>query len=184
MPGALLALETLGDGPSNAFWLGLFALLLAALKAWQDQSNANRQERMALAAKQAAEGAAVAATEAEAHAKKAVTTAETRAQVVEDKIDNNTAITKETNKKMNGGLDAAIKEGIAPVHQCLKDHIEQDSEDLEEVKTKFQELTAYVHERNHDILEAIGLQSNKLNLLLAANELLAATKTPPPEKPT
>ncbi len=83
------------------------------------------------------------------------------------------ALTTDTiNKKLNGGLHAAINSAIDPVHKALIAHTEKDANDLAEVKDdvaevkeKFDSLVEYVHERNHDILGGMQALSNKMNLV-------------------
>ncbi len=70
------------------------------------------------------------------------------------------------NKKLNGGIDSAIRDGIAPIHAALAAHAEQDEKNLAEINTRFKVLTEYVHERNHDIIDAINAQSLKLERVL------------------
>ncbi len=104
-------------------------------------------------------------------------------QSVEEKVDANTRVTKEgttaatehakeateaaksvatttdtINRKLNGGLHAAIHEIIDPVREV----------DMKSINQKFDGLTAYVHERNHDILNAVQLLTNKMSILTEA----------------
>lgn len=96
--------------------------------------------------------------------------AATKAAAVEKKIDRNTTITTETkdatvamagniDRKLNGGLDVAIADAVKPIQKEFETH-------KTEVNGKLNTLTEYVHQRNHDILNAISVQSNKLNVLL------------------
>lgn len=73
-------------------------------------------------------------------------------------------------KKLNGGIDAAIVEGVAPVLQVLEKHTEDDLRSLAEIREKFNSLEQYVHARNHDVLNALGIQSNNLTLILTKLE--------------
>lgn len=73
---------------------------------------------------------------------------------------------KTISKKLNGGIDTAIKDGIAPVEKLLKEHAEADESNLKTINQKFEELTNYVHKRNHDVLNALQTQNNKLETLL------------------
>lgn len=109
---------------------------------------------------------------------------------VEEKVDHNTAITQtgveatrkkseesavaavaakeaaqEVNKKLNGGVDAAIKEAIKPLKETLEQHAAADEKNIKEVTDKFDGLEKYVHQRNHDILDAIGTVSNRVAVL-------------------
>lgn len=123
--------------------------------------------------------------------------AATKAKNLEDKLDANTKITKagvvqatnaastasETKavtevlkNKLNGGVDAAVREGILPVQKALDEHAETDEANMKEINVRFKELTDYVHQRNHDLLNAIGVQSNKIETLLQAVKQLQAAK--------
>lgn len=125
----------------------------------------------------------------------------TKAQTVEDKVDDNTKITKEgataatenakvaataaasakvsaddVSRKLNGGIDAAMLEAVRPIKESLEAHTIQDARDLKDVKERFDELTKYVHDRNHDILNALQTQSNKLEIVITKLDM---TRTPP-----
>lgn len=108
-----------------------------------------------------------------------------KAQIVEKKIDNNTILTvkgtaaaaetaaevKATlDKKLNGGLDAALKEAVTPVKEALESHMAKDAEDMAEIKDKLSEHVEYTHKRHHDILDAVGVLSNKLTALILKSE--------------
>ncbi len=111
--------------------------------------------------------------------------------VVEKKIDNNTQLTKagttaavktaqtavataaeakeatqnvadSINRKLNGGIDAAIK----PVREDLMAHEKK----MAQINQKFVELTDYVHKRNHDVLDALGVLSNRVAAVLVMLE--------------
>lgn len=87
------------------------------------------------------------------------------------------AATGELAKKLNGGLDHTLQTVIAPIRDALEEHMKKDAEDLEEIKAKvedhkakFDEHVAYVHQRHHDILDAVGVLSNKLTALIMKSE--------------
>ena len=96
-----------------------------------------------------------------------------KAKAVEDKIDDNTKITKESaaaavqradtavvaatttkaavdviGKKLNGGIDEAITTAVTPLHAAVAN------------------LERYVHDRNHDLLTSLQLQSNRIEAIL------------------
>jgi hypothetical protein len=83
---------------------------------------------------------------------------------VENKVTENTKISERTeqslDRKLNGGIDSVIKEAVAPVHETLAAHVEQDKKDFGEIKQKFDTIEQYIHARNHDILNAINRQSS------------------------
>lgn len=58
------------------------------------------------------------------------------------------------NKKLNGGIDAAIAQAIEPIHKMLNEHTK-----------KISELDDYVHQRNHDMLSNLQILSNKLDTI-------------------
>lgn len=105
-----------------------------------------------------------------------------KTEVVERKLDNNTALTKagteaaaksaivavesaaraqiatesmaETlTSKLNGGIDSAIAAAVDPLKETFV------------TNTRFEEFVAYIRQRNHDVLNAIAVQSNKIALL-------------------
>jgi hypothetical protein len=101
-------------------------------------------------------------------------------QIVQDKIDDNTTITKVNagaavvsavaaaktaadtksavegiNRKLNGGIDAAVQDAVKPLH-----------DKTEEQGGKLEKLTEYVHQRNHDILTALQIQANKIETVI------------------
>lgn len=105
---------------------------------------------------------------------------EEKTKTIDEKIDNNTTITMQASstailnsktavaaavdttaavdridRKLNGGIDAAIMQAIDPIHKAL-----------EQYKTKVEKLDAYVHQRNHDLLTALQIQNNKLESIL------------------
>lgn len=117
--------------------------------------------------------------------------AKKKAEAVESKLDSNTAITKgasaaaarsaqiaiqnheETkrfsesmHKKLNGGLDAALEHAISPIRKELASHAQKDEKNMEEIASKFDGLEKYVHQRNHDILDALNAQALKLAVVL------------------
>lgn len=97
----------------------------------------------------------------------------TTAAAVETKIDTNTQITRagasaavvtaksaadaavatkvvadQINSKINGGIDGAVATAIAPIRKDVD------------------ELSVYVHQRNHDLLNSLQTLTNKMDLIL------------------
>lgn len=70
------------------------------------------------------------------------------------------------NKKLNGGIDDAVMKAIKPLQVCLDAHVEKDAKDLAEIKTKFDELFKYAHDRNHDMLNAMQTLTMQNELIL------------------
>ncbi len=68
--------------------------------------------------------------------------------------------------KLNGGIDAAIKEGIAPLQQALAEHAANDEKNLKEINEKIEILDKYSHDRNHDMLGALSTINNKVTALV------------------
>lgn len=114
-----------------------------------------------------------------------------KAETVEQKLDHNTQLTKEGTKKaaenariaadtaseaktaaqelnerLNGGLEDKIKEIVQPIREDLAAHSRKDDASLEEIRANFQGLEKYVHQRNHDVLNALNVQSLKIDALL------------------
>lgn len=104
----------------------------------------------------------------------------TKTDLVGRKIDDNTTITVEANqaavssaqtaasvasaaktavdridRKLNGGIDSSIREATDPIHAVLKQHT-----------GRIEELTDYVHKRNHEVLNALQTQANKVEAVL------------------
>ncbi len=78
------------------------------------------------------------------------------------KIDDNTKITKAgveavsvVAKKLNGGLDEALKEATEPIKERLAQH-----------EQKITEIAAYHHKAKHDLVGAIDAVNTKVVLLL------------------
>lgn len=70
------------------------------------------------------------------------------------------------NKKLNGGIDDAVQKGIEPLRIALDLHTEKDAKDLAEIKTRFEELFKYAHDRNHDMLNAMQTLTMQNELIL------------------
>lgn len=64
-------------------------------------------------------------------------------------------IVETINKKLNGGVDAAITSAIEPIQKVVQEHT-----------TKIEELNKYVHQRNHDIVNALQTNTNKIQILI------------------
>lgn len=58
-------------------------------------------------------------------------------------------------KKLNGGIDAAVAQAVEPVHAVLREHT-----------ARIEELNRYVHQRNHDLLGALQTQTNQIAAVL------------------
>ncbi len=78
--------------------------------------------------------------------------------------------TRTIKSKLNGGIDAAIAEGIAPVKTLLEQHTQDDLRNLAEIKAKFDTVEQYMHQRNHDIRGDLQTLTSKLDILLHAQE--------------
>lgn len=75
-------------------------------------------------------------------------------RVVESKLDTNTSITKTNikqahitkeaveslDKKLNGGIDAAVESAVRPLRKILDEHSSQDEQNMKEIKDKLEEL--------------------------------------------
>lgn len=72
------------------------------------------------------------------------------------------AVSEVINQKLNGGIDAAVNS----VGDELKKHADRDEKYMAEIDAKFEKLTEYVHQRNHDMLDAMSVQANKLETVL------------------
>ncbi len=64
---------------------------------------------------------------------------------------------QEVSKKLNGGLDHAIATALAPIREEMKSFVTND---------KMEEFMKYVHQRNHNLLDAMQAQTSKMALLL------------------
>lgn len=78
-------------------------------------------------------------------------------------------------KKLNGGIESTIEAAIAPIRAAFIEHAASDERNMAEIRAamnrfvtdeKLSELIEYVHKRNHDILDAVGAQSNRLDVVL------------------
>ena len=110
---------------------------------------------------------------------------------VGDKVDNNTKMTKAVNvvaarearlaseaanvvatkqeeisKKLNGGVDSAIRNAIAPIHKAIEEHTTSNEKKVVEVNEKLEKLTEYVHERNHKVTDVLQAVVTKQELIL------------------
>ena len=104
---------------------------------------------------------------------KAVTNAKVAADTAKE-AKNSVSETKQAveniNKKLNGGLDKALSDAISPIQEALTAHTKQDTKDMEEVKKKFETLSQYVRDRNHDIIEILQKQSITMESILKKTE--------------
>ena len=119
--------------------------------------------------------------------------AATRADETAAKIDANTEITRvgaaaavESAQKLNGGVDSAVVNAMAPIHKALMEHIAQNTRDIGELKRvvadlktamadfvsseKLKEFSDYIHKRNHDMLNVLTAQDTKVELILKKME--------------
>ncbi len=64
-------------------------------------------------------------------------------------------VAEDLKKKLNGGIDDAINKAVEPIHKQLREH-----------GIRIEELNTYVHERNHDILNALQTLANKTEVIL------------------
>ncbi len=103
------------------------------------------------------------------------TTEDTAALVaaVDEKVEANTKITKagvqqtaiakeavqEVKNKLNGGVDSAVNNAIDPLKKALEDQA-----------AKINDLERYVHQRNHETVNVLQAQGNKLELILKVLE--------------
>lgn len=97
-------------------------------------------------------------------ADRAATTAETTKATVED-----------ISRKLNGSMDEVISTAIAPIVKTIEEHAASDDKYMREINTRFEHLTNYVHERNHDILSAINAQSLKLDAAMVEIKSIRGT---------
>lgn len=128
----------------GAIFAGLVMLLNTYLS-WRNSQKIDANTHLTRVGAEAATVSAVASTEMATKTGDAV-----------DRID----------KKLNGGVDSAIKEAITPVASLLEEHVSKDDTNFEEIKAKFNEVSNYMHVRNHDILNALNKQGLDLKVLL------------------
>ncbi len=62
---------------------------------------------------------------------------------------------KQLSKKLNGGIDSAIAGAVDPIRVALAEHA-----------ARVDGLEKYIHDRNHDLLDALHTQSTKVDLLI------------------
>lgn len=83
------------------------------------------------------------------------------------------------NRRLNGGLEKAISLLLYPIQQALMEHITQDTKDITDLKaamkefitdSKLKEFSDYIHQRNHDLLDAMNAQTLQTRLMLAKME--------------
>lgn len=92
----------------------------------------------------------------------AATTALAAASSAEDARVATKTMQESLNQKLNGGIDAAINAAVAPMREAL----EQNQANIKDVTGRFDDLTRYVHQRNHDVLDAMGVLSNRIELVV------------------
>ncbi len=100
------------------------------------------------------------------NSKVAVATAKTAATAATE----TKAVADGINKKLNGGIDAAIAEAIRPVKDKLDSHSELDDKNMREINEKIAKFTEYQHTRNHDIVTALQALTNQVAALIAMAE--------------
>lgn len=79
--------------------------------------------------------------------------------------------------KLNGGIDDSISKAVAPLKDELQAQYAKSCAELIDVREKFEVLAAYVHQRNHDILNAITAQAARMDLALLKLESASKEKT-------
>lgn len=108
-----------------------------------------------------------AGTEAAAvSAKAAATAAATSAKAAAT----NTAAVSEISRKLNGGIDEAISAAVTPIQMVLSEHTAKDERDKREIKERFDLIEQYIHDRNHDMMNAMATISSNVNILLRLNQ--------------
>lgn len=118
-----------------------------------------------------------------------------KTDVVGDKIDHNTELTKRGTTaatanakaaaatavvavrntevlkgKLNGGVDSAVRSALEPIQKLIEDHTAADEKSVGEVNEKLAKLEAYVHDRDHKMRDAIGMLANKLETILSLQQ--------------
>lgn len=91
------------------------------------------------------------------HAKEAADTA----KQAKDTAKEAATAAQAVSKKLNGGLDHAIAAALKPLKEEMAAFVTNE---------KFSELEKYVHERNHDLLDAMQVLSHKVTLVLKNQE--------------
>ena len=98
--------------------------------------------------------------------------AATKAQTVEKKIDANTAITKGgvaaavTSAKVAAVAAAEAKVATDTIHEKLNGRLDKAINDaVAPVEERLHKLAEYVHERNHHLLDEFTKTSNKVELI-------------------
>lgn len=76
------------------------------------------------------------------------------------------AIAQNIERKLNGGIDAAVAEAVAPIRQVIEEHARADEETTKAVESRLAALDEYVHRRNHERANEQQALVNKLDLLL------------------
>ena len=103
-----------------------------------------------------------------------------RAEIVEHKIDENTEITKEgTRAAATNAKEAAVTARVAADKASMAAN--KAVEIAEKVDggfdAKMKEFSGYVHQRNHDILDAMQTHTNMLKILMVRLEEEKAART-------
>ncbi len=73
--------------------------------------------------------------------------------------------TDNISRKLNGGVDTAISDAVSPVQESIA----TCNNRLSALDAKLEELSKYVHQRNHDILNAMQVLAN--NAAVHSNRL-------------
>lgn len=69
-------------------------------------------------------------------------------------------------QKLNGGLDHAVAQAMAPIIERLEESVRR----VEKLEVEFGEFQAYAHKRNHDVLDWMQSQTNTLQAVYAMLE--------------
>lgn len=122
------------------------------------------------------------------NARDAVAAAVDAKEAVTEAKEATTAMAADVSKKLNGGLDHRMAQAIHPLKVTLQEHqmvitelMEEHAKDMADVKSRFDEMSKYIHQRNHDILDkfsttAYGVQAI-LEMLKADREGRKHTET-------
>lgn len=96
----------------------------------------------------------------------ATTSAQIAVEAATDVKSATEAMSRTMERKLNGGIDSAIQNTIEPMQRMMREHSAVDEKNMQEVNKKIEELNTYVHQRNHEILTAMQVQNNKLEIII------------------
>ncbi len=100
----------------------------------------------------------------------AVTNAQTAATSAAAAKSATESMAQDVKKKLNGGIDAAVKEAVDPIQKILADPAATDEQITKEVNAKLERLEEYVHQRQHEVLNALQVQANRIERLIQLAE--------------